>query len=110
MQSKRFSAHMFATTVAIVASANFAASAANADFPERPINLIVPFNAGGGTDLLVRGFAPHFAEAVGGPAYTSNMAGGAGTVAASALAGQVPDGHQLGYFSITIATVQPQML
>ncbi len=79
------------------------------EFPERAINLIVPFNAGGGTDLLIRGFAPHFAEAIGGQAFVSNMAGGAGTVAASALAGQRADGYQLGYFSITIATIQPQI-
>lgn len=85
-------------------------SGAQADaFPRQPINLMVPFNAGGGTDLLIRGFAPHFSEAIGGQAFVSNMAGGAGTVAASALAGQVPDGHQLGYFSITIATIQPQI-
>ena len=79
------------------------------DFPERPINLIAPFNAGGGTDLLLRGLAPHFAEALGGEAFVSNMAGGSGTVAASALQGQRPDGYQLGYFSITVSTVQPQI-
>ncbi len=79
------------------------------DFPERPINLIAPFNAGGGTDLLLRGFAPHFAEALGGDAFVSNMAGGSGTVAAGALAGQRPDGYQLGYFSITVSTIQPQI-
>ena len=82
---------------------------AAAEFPERPINLIVPFNAGGGTDLLMRAFAPHFAEALGSDTYVSNMAGGAGTVAASALAQQRPDGYQLGYWSITVATVQPQI-
>lgn len=79
------------------------------DFPERPINLIVPFNAGGGTDLLLRAFAPHFAEALGGDAFVSNMAGGSGTVAAGALAGQKPDGHQLGYWSVTVSTIQPQI-
>lgn len=83
--------------------------AATADYPERPINLIVPFNAGGGTDLLLRGFAPHFAEALGGDVYVSNTAGGSGTVAAAALAQQKPDGYQLGYWSITVSTVQPQI-
>lgn len=82
---------------------------ASDDFPQRPINLIVPFNAGGGTDLLLRGFAPHFAEALGGDAYVSNMAGGSGTVAAGALAQQKPDGYQLGYWSITVATIQSQI-
>ncbi|MCC5979017.1 MAG: tripartite tricarboxylate transporter substrate binding protein [Salinarimonas sp.] len=78
-------------------------------FPERPINLVVPFNAGGGTDLLLRAFAPHFAEALEGDVFVSNTAGGAGTVAAGALAGQSADGHQLGYWSITVATIQPQV-
>lgn len=86
-----------------------AATAALADFPQRPLNIVVPFNAGGGTDLLMRAFAPHFEEALGGSVFVSNMDGGAGTVAASALAGQRPDGHQLGYWSITIATIQPQI-
>jgi tripartite-type tricarboxylate transporter receptor subunit TctC len=83
--------------------------AAAAEFPERPVNLVAPFNAGGGTDLLLRGFAPHFADALGGDVFVSNMAGGSGTVAASALAQQKPDGYQLGYFSITVSTIQPQI-
>ncbi|MGY6633441.1 MAG: tripartite tricarboxylate transporter substrate binding protein [Alkalilacustris sp.] len=91
------------------AATALSATAALADFPLRPLNIVVPFNAGGGTDLLMRAFAPHFEDALGGPVFVSNMDGGAGTVAASALAGQRPDGHQLGYWSITIATIQPQI-
>ena len=87
-------------------SANIALAA---DFPQRPVNLIAPFNAGGGTDLLLRGLAPHFAEALDGNVFVSNMAGGSGTVAASALQGQRPDGYQLGYFSVTVSTIQPQI-
>jgi len=97
------------TIPAAVAAFALSASIAAAEFPERPINLIAPFNAGGGTDLLLRGLAPHFAEAIGGDVFVSNMAGGSGTVAASALQGQRPDGYQLGYFSITVSTVQPQI-
>lgn len=91
-------------------SATFLAGVASAEgFPERPINLIAPFNAGGGTDLLLRGLAPHFAEAIGSNAFVSNMAGGSGTVAASALQGQRPDGYQLAYMSVTVSTIQPQI-
>src|SRR6056297_225737 len=90
-------------------AATLAVSAQAQDFPERPVNLVVPFNAGGGTDLLVRGFAPHFAEALGGNVFVSNMAGGSGTVAAAALAGQKPTGYQLGYWSVTVSTIQPQI-
>ena len=93
-----------------VAGICVAVSSAVADeFPERPINLIAPFNAGGGTDLLLRGLAPHFAEAIGGDAFVSNMAGGSGTVAASALQGQRPDGYQMAYMSVTVSTIQPQI-
>ncbi|PYG26700.1 tripartite tricarboxylate transporter substrate binding protein [Pelagimonas varians] len=92
------------------AAAVVAASSVSAEgFPERPINLIAPFNAGGGTDLLLRGLAPHFAEAIGSDAYVSNMAGGSGTVAASALQAQRPDGYQLAYMSVTVSTIQPQI-
>jgi tripartite-type tricarboxylate transporter receptor subunit TctC len=94
---------------ACVAALSIAAPAQAQNFPERPVNLVVPFNAGGGTDLLVRGFAPHLAEALDGDVFVSNMAGGSGTVAAAALAGQKPTGYQLGYWSVTVATVQPQI-
>lgn len=95
--------------IAAVALAASAATVSAEGFPERPINLVAPFNAGGGTDLLLRAFAPHMAEALGGDAFVSNMAGGSGTIAAGALAGQRPDGYQLGYWSVTVATVQPQI-
>lgn len=94
-------------TTAALAIASVTATAQ--DFPKRPINLVVPFNTGGGTDLLIRGFAPHFAEAIGGDTYVSNMAGGSGTVGAAALSQQKPDGYQMGYWSITAATIQPQI-
>lgn len=79
------------------------------DFPERPINLVAPFNAGGGTDLLLRGLAPHFEEAIGQSVFVSNMSGGSGTVAASALSGQKPTGYQMAYMSVTVSTIQPQI-
>lgn len=100
---------MFKTSIAIVALAASASVASAQEFPERPINLVAPWNAGGGTDLLLRAIAPHFAEALGGDVYVSNMAGGSGTVGAAALAGQRADGYQLGYWSVTVATIQPQI-
>ncbi|MEM1363180.1 MAG: tripartite tricarboxylate transporter substrate binding protein [Pseudomonadota bacterium] len=96
--------------IGMACGAVLAASGATAeDFPERPINLIAPFNAGGGTDLLLRGLAPHFEEAIGENVFVSNMSGGSGTVAASALQGQKPTGYQMAYMSITVSTIQPQI-
>jgi tripartite-type tricarboxylate transporter receptor subunit TctC len=97
------------TTLAAFAMVLSASASLAQDFPERPINLVAPFNAGGGTDLLLRAFAPHFAEALDGDVFVSNMAGGSGTVGAAALSGQRPDGYQMGYWSVTVATVQPQI-
>lgn len=100
---------MLKKSIAVFALITAAGTVSAEGFPERPLNLVVPFNAGGGTDLLLRAFAPHMAEALGGDAFVSNMAGGSGTIAAAALAGQKPDGYQLGYWSVTVATVQPQI-
>ena len=86
-----------------------AAAPAAAEFPEKPVTMIAPFNAGGGTDLLLRGLQAPFAEALGGDVVVQNMAGGSGTVAASHLAGVEPDGYTLGYLSITVSTIQPQI-
>ena len=96
-------------TVAFGSLLALSTASAQEDFPKRPINLIAPFNAGGGTDLLLRGLAPHFSEAIGGDVFVSNMAGGSGTVAASALQGQRPDGYQMAYMSVTVSTIQPQI-
>lgn len=101
---------MLKNLVSVALASLLAVSTAGAqEFPERPINLIAPFNAGGGTDLLLRGLAPHFADAIGGDVFVSNMAGGSGTVAASALQGQRPDGYQMAYLSVTVSTIQPQI-
>ena len=98
----------FMRTLAIGLAASVA-SPALAEFPEKPVTLIAPFNAGGGTDLLLRGFQEPFAAALDGDAVVTNMAGGSGTVAASHLAGLKPDGYTLGYLSITVSTIQPQI-
>ncbi|EFL87632.1 extra-cytoplasmic solute receptor [Ahrensia sp. R2A130] len=96
-----------ATTALTFAATAFAP--AHAEFPEKPVTLIAPFNAGGGTDLLLRGLQQPFADALGGNAVVSNMSGGSGTVAASHLAGLTPDGYTLGYLSVTVSTIQPQI-
>jgi tripartite-type tricarboxylate transporter receptor subunit TctC len=51
-------------------------------FPSRSIQLIVPYAAGGGTDLVMRAIAPGMAEALGQPIVVENKPGG-GTINAS---------------------------
>lgn len=79
---------------ALLASA--AGDAARADYPDRPVTIIVPWGAGGGTDTIVRFFAVGFEKALGVPVTIVNRAGGNGVVGHSAIANAPPDGYTLG--------------
>ena len=89
----------------IAAAATFTASAAVADYPEKPIKIMVGFSAGGGTDTTARGFASymHEAESMNGqPAYIVNLPGASGQKAAKAVLGEKSDGYTL--YMINIGT------
>lgn len=66
---------------------------AQGDYPNRPITLIVPFQAGVSADLLFRGFAEVASKHLGQPVIVDNRAGASGTLGAVALATAKPDGY-----------------
>lgn len=66
-----------------------------ADFPTKPITVVVPFPPGGSTDLLARQIAEKIAGPLGQPVVVENRAGAGGTVGASYVARAKPDGHTL---------------
>lgn len=72
------------------------ASPALAEYPERPVTIIVPWGAGGGTDTIIRLFAVGFEQAMGQPINVVNRTGGSGVVGHSAIANSTPDGYTLG--------------
>jgi tripartite-type tricarboxylate transporter receptor subunit TctC len=79
----------------------FAASAQ--DFPTRPITLIVPWPAGGPTDVGVRAMADVAAKHLGQPIIIENKAGGAGTVGPATMAAMAkPDGYTIAQMPITV--------
>jgi tripartite-type tricarboxylate transporter receptor subunit TctC len=79
----------------------FAASAQ--DFPSRPITLIVPWPAGGPTDVGVRAMAEVAAKHLGQPIIIENKAGGAGTVGPATMAATAkPDGYTIAQMPITV--------
>jgi tripartite-type tricarboxylate transporter receptor subunit TctC len=66
-----------------------------AQYPSRPIRLLVPNPPGGATDTLARLFAPKLADALGQPMLVDNRPGSNGNVASEATAKAVPDGYTL---------------
>jgi tripartite-type tricarboxylate transporter receptor subunit TctC len=70
-------------------------SRAQAPFPSRPIRILVPFAAGGTTDILARAIGERLSVALGQPVVIDNRGGAGGTVAGEAFARSEPDGHTL---------------
>ena len=73
---------------------------AHAQYPERGLMLIVPYGAGGGTDITARLLAKDIEPALGKPVTVENRAGGGGWVGWGALAAARPDGYTLGYLNV----------
>jgi len=66
-----------------------------AEYPERPIHLILPFPAGGAVDLVTRIIAAKMSEDLGKPVVIENKAGAGGIIATDAVAKSRPDGYTL---------------
>ncbi len=73
------------------------AGAASAEFPDKPIRLVVPFPAGGGADNLARIIMPRVSQALGKPIVIDNRPGAGGNVGAEIVARSAPDGYTLLY-------------
>jgi tripartite-type tricarboxylate transporter receptor subunit TctC len=69
--------------------------AAAQDYPSRPVKVVVPFPAGGGTDALTRVVAKGMEQRLGQPFIVENRAGAGTTLAATAVARAEPDGYTL---------------
>jgi tripartite-type tricarboxylate transporter receptor subunit TctC len=68
---------------------------AQSDWPAKPVNMIVPFPAGGGTDAFARPLAAQFSKLTGKQLVIENRGGGGGTLGAGAAARAAPDGYNL---------------
>ena len=73
------------------------------DYPTKPITLIVPWTAGGSTDITMRAIAEVAAKHLGQPIIVDNKAGGGGTIGPATMAATAkPDGYTLSQIPVTV--------
>ena len=85
-------------------------SSAHAAWPERPITLVVPWAAGGGTDATARIVGALLEKELGQPVNVVNRAGGNGVVGHQAISGARPDGYTIGMLTVEISMLHHQGL
>lgn len=90
---------------AALSAAMLSALPAYADFPEREITMVVPFGAGGSTDIVGRIAAQAMSERLDVPVIVENRGGAGGTVGTQAAAGMEADGY-----TITVATTSTHVV
>ena len=99
------------STVAVATACVISGGAAVAQpaYPDRPIRLVVPFPAGGATDLLARLIGQKLEKALGQPVIVENKAGAGTIVGANAVAKSAPDGYTLLMATSTTLAINPSL-
>ena len=98
-----------ASSAAAAAVAGFGFKPASAQtYPARPVTVIVPWGAGGGTDATARIVAALLEKDLGQPFNVVNRTGGSGVVGHSAIATAQPDGYTIGVLTVEISMMHWQ--
>lgn len=86
----------------VAASMAFMSAPVFAEYPERPITMIVAYSPGGGTDVLARSFAPFIEKYLGNDASITiiNKPGAGGEVGFTAISQAKPDGYTIGFLNL----------
>lgn len=81
--------------VTLAAAAVIPMTAGAQDYPDKPVNLIVPYPPGGNVDSAARVIAPHLEEKLGQPFVIENRSGASGMIAAEHVKNADPDGYTI---------------
>lgn len=87
----------------------FAATAALAQYPSRPLQIIVPIPPGGAPDIAARVLGQKLSEQLGQPVVIENRAGANGNIASEVVARAAPDGHTLGLLADSQIAINPHL-
>jgi tripartite-type tricarboxylate transporter receptor subunit TctC len=104
MQRKTFLGSLAAIALSV------AAVSVQAAWPDRPITLVVPWGAGGGTDATARIIGSLLEKELGQPINVVNRTGGSGVVGHQAIATAAPDGYTIGLITVEISMMHWQGL
>jgi tripartite-type tricarboxylate transporter receptor subunit TctC len=94
MSRMRTARHLWAAFAAALVAAT-SASAARAEYPERPVTFVVPYAPGGAVDLLARLLGQRLEERLGTPFVIENRVGASSAIAAAYVAKSPPDGYTI---------------
>lgn len=97
------------TTIALALAAPLVVAQA-ANFPSKPIRIIVPFNAGSGSDTGARVYGEILSKELGQPVIVENRPGGSGLLTIQAVKGAPADGHTIMLASNSPMTVNPVVM
>jgi tripartite-type tricarboxylate transporter receptor subunit TctC len=90
-------------------AASLLSSALLAQYPAKPVRVVIPFPAGGSTDIVARTLSQALTESMGQPFVVENRTGADGVIAATAVLQAPPDGHTL-FLATNTAMVQVPLL
>jgi len=82
---------------------------AQGEYPAKPINLIVPWSAGGPADLVWRALAEPMGKILGQPVIITNKPGGSGALGAVMVKNATPDGYTIGHVSTSNHIMNPYL-
>ncbi|ARO31642.1 bordetella uptake domain-containing protein [Rhizobium sp. NXC14] len=99
-----------ALILGLTAMLGFSSSAVAADFPDRPITMVVPFAAGGSTDVVARIVAQKMSEDLGQQVIVQNVAGAGGNLGAGNVARAEPDGYTILMGTVATHALNPLIL
>jgi len=99
----------FFKPTAVFLSATLCAGAAIAEYPERPVNMVIPYGAGGATDISARTIAEPLSAAVGQPLVMTNVTGAGGATGSVVVQNAPADGYSMLFARVGSHSVSPAM-